>query len=96
MTNLDHMADRALGGNWTEAPNVLAIGLQEIRNAIAALGATAQQAEPLVSIELAQTAKLTTTVAVKCRGMNARATADETMAIYDELVSRYAPKDGAP
>lgn len=71
--------------------------LNEIAAAVAALGATARQnQDQQSSVEIAQSAKGVAQVKVKIYAADPRAAADQATALYDELVARYAPKDGAP
>lgn len=69
-------------------------GLSEVRDTLAQMGATAQQAPvPQSSVELSQTAKGATQVAVKCYAANAEDAANQAQQIYDRLVATYAPSE---
>ena len=68
---------------------VVAESIAELRDALKALAAVAQQPTSLSSVELGQTAKGATQVSVKVYSANPRGAAHEAQALYDELVAKY-------
>ena len=68
---------------------VVAESIAELRDALKALVAVAQQPTSLSSVELSQTAKGATQVAVKVYGSDPRAAAEQAQGLYDELVAKY-------
>jgi len=69
------------------------IATEQLAEAIQRLAALAQQpAQPQSSVELSQTAKGATQVAVKAYAANADEAAATAQRLYDAITGKYAPK----